>query len=101
MRYLRVNLQNGPRREGVTRLGTKVNGARTLLHLLAKCCKLSRIPGFANGIANILGATNAASFMAVWEPLCAFVDTLVAADNFYNQKDRQNDDGLGEDVGGA
>lgn len=98
MGYLQVNLENGPNGKGVSTLGTKVNGARTLLNLLAKCCKLSRIPGFANGISNILGASTAASFMAVWEPLCAFVDTLVAADNFFNQKDRQDDDGTGEDI---
>lgn len=99
MGYLQVNLQNAAERGRRRILGTKVNGARTLLDLLAKCCKLSRLPGFSVGITSILGSTNAAAFMAVWEPLCAFVDTLVAADNFFNQKDRQNDDGAGEDTG--
>lgn len=82
-------------------MGTKRNGARSLLDLLAKCCRLSRLPGFSNGLTAILGTATAATFMNLWEPMCAFVDTLVAADNFFNQVDRQDDDGSGEDTGGA
>jgi hypothetical protein len=65
---------------------------------MAQACKLSRLPGFRIGLANILGTTNADSLYALWEPTCAFVDTLIAADNFFNQVDRQDDDGTGEDL---
>jgi hypothetical protein len=34
----------------------------------------------------------------VWTPFCAFVDTLVEADNWYNKKDHTDDDAGGEDV---
>ena len=68
-------------------MGATRNGARTLLELLQKCCKLSRLPGFAIGIGHILGEDSAISFLAVWEPLCAFVDGLLAADDHFNRVD--------------
>jgi hypothetical protein len=68
-------------------MGTIRNGARTFLNLLAKCCKLSHLPGFRTGINHILG-DGADAFFVVWDPLCAVVDTLIAADDWYNQIDR-------------
>lgn len=82
-------------------MGTRRNGARSLLDLMAKCCKLTRLPGFSGGLTAILGSTNAAQFMALWVPLCALVDSFVAADNFFNQRDMQDDDGTGEDTAPA
>lgn len=79
-------------------MGALRNGARTFLNVIAKACQLSRIPGFRTGLNGILGTTKAAELMTVWEPLCALVDTLIAADNYYNQVDRQDDDGTGEDT---
>ena len=78
-------------------MGAQRNGARTFLNVMAQACKLSRLPGFRVGLTNILGSTNGDQLFALWDPTCAFVDTLIAADNFYNQVDRQNDDGTGED----
>ena len=68
-------------------MGASRNGARTLLDLLAKCCKLSRLPGFQIGIGRILGADEAIAFFAVWNPLCAFVDVLLATDDHFNRVD--------------
>ena len=78
-------------------MGQHRNGARTLLDLMARCCKLTRLPGFRLGLNSILGSSTATDFMALWEPLCMFVDGLVALDNFYNQKDTADTDGTGED----
>jgi len=64
---------------------------------MSKACELSRIPGFNPGIRTILGTENGNAVIALWEPLCALIDTLRAADNYFNQVDRQNDDGDGED----
>ena len=78
-------------------MGLYRNGARTFLFLMQKACKLSRLPGFQLGLQSILGPDQAASVLALWEPLCAFIDTLVALDNWYNQKDAAGDTGDGED----
>lgn len=78
-------------------MGAKRNGARSFLDLLAKVCKLSHLPGFRIGLANILGASEATSLFALWDPLCAAVDILVASDNWFNKLDHVNDDGDGED----
>jgi len=72
-------------------MGTQRNGARGALNLVAKACKLSRTPGWRVGITTILGTTDAASFFAVWDPFCAFVDLAVGADNFFNQIDFQDE----------
>jgi len=68
-------------------MGDTRNGARSALNLIAKACRLSRMPGFRVGIAGILGTANAAEFFAVWDPFCAVVDLLIGADNFFNQID--------------
>lgn len=68
-------------------MGTQRNGARSVLNLLQKACKLSRLPGFRVGIAQILGSTQATQFLTAWDALCGVVDLLVGADNFFNQID--------------
>lgn len=78
-------------------MGTIRNGARSALRLLADCCKLSRLPGFRGGVNQILGTANATSFFALWDPLCAFIDLLIGADNWFNQIDATDDDSTGED----
>lgn len=78
-------------------MGLSRNGARTMLEIMAKACKLSRLPGFRVGLNTILGTADAATFMGYWEPLCLFVDGLIAADNWFNQKDTADTDGTGED----
>jgi hypothetical protein len=76
-------------------LGSQRNGARTFLDVIAKACRLSHLPGFKNGLNIILGVDNANELFAVWEPLCTFVDTLIALDDWYNKKDNTtpNEDG--------
>lgn len=78
-------------------MGLHRNGARTMLDLMARACRLSRLPGFRIGLNTILGTENATTFMGLWEPLCLFIDGLVALDNFYNQKDAADTDDTGED----
>jgi hypothetical protein len=78
-------------------MGTRRNGARTVLDLLAKACKMSRLPGFRNGVFAILG-DDATAFFAVWDPMCAAVDLLISADNWYNQIDYHIDVAGNEDV---
>lgn len=77
-------------------MGNIRNGARTVLNILAQACRLSRLPGFRAGINGILGA-NGAGFFAVWDPMCAFVETLIGLDNWYNQIDTTTQTGGGED----
>ena len=79
-------------------MGISRNGARTLLNLLAKCCKLSHLPGFQTGLANILGSENATALFNLWNPLCAFVETLIAADNYFNQVDTVAEAAGDEDI---
>lgn len=78
-------------------MGRIRNGARSALKLLADCCRLSRIPGFRGGVAQILGSANATTFFGLWDPLCAFIDTLIGLDNWFNQIDAVDDDSTGED----
>ena len=98
MCHLEVKEENTSVNEQEEAMGVLRNGARTFLNVMQKACQLSRIPGFAVGIRQILGTTNGNQVLALWEPLCAFIDTLVAADNYFNQVDRQDDDSTGEDV---
>lgn len=79
-------------------MGTQRNGARSALNLIAKACQLSRTPGWRVGITNILGGSQATDFYAVWEPLCAVVDILIATDNFYNQIDYSDEVPASEDL---
>lgn len=78
-------------------MGTQRNGARSVLNLLAKACKLSRLPGFRVGISQILGTDQAATFFPVWDALCAVVDLMIGADNFFNQLDFQEEVAGSED----
>jgi len=68
-------------------MGATVNGARTFLNLLAKACKMSHMRGFRQGVISILGPEAATDVFAIWDPLCIVVEALIAADNFFNQKD--------------
>jgi hypothetical protein len=81
-------------------LGTIRTGARSFLNAVQDACRFSRIPGFSNGLKAILGAEVYSDFLGVWTPLCEFVDSLIALDNWYNQKDPVDDDGQGEDEAG-
>jgi len=80
-------------------MGTIRNGARTFLNLLAKACKMSHLPGFRSGVATILDSEQATVVFGLWDPLCLYVEGLIAADNWYNQKDFLEDDFGGEDTG--
>lgn len=97
LKYLLVKDENCNRAEGVNAMGLLRNGARTFLTVMAKACQLSRIPGFNVGLRQILGTEQGNAVIALWEPLCALIDTIRAADNYFNQIDRQDDDGTGED----
>jgi len=79
-------------------MGSQRNGARSALNLLAKACKMSRLPGFRVGIGQILGGTEATAFFAVWDPMCAVVELLIGADNFFNQIDFQEETAGSEDI---
>ena len=79
-------------------MGTIRNGARSFLNLMAKACKLSKLPGFRAGLNTILGEGIATDFFALWDPLCAFVDGLIGLDNWYNQIDATAEVPSGEDV---
>jgi hypothetical protein len=80
-------------------MGFNRNGARTFLDVIAHACKLSRLPGFRGGLDRILGPDVAAELVAVWEPFCAVVDTLIALDDWYNKKDATTpSEGQGEDL---
>lgn len=68
-------------------MGATRNGARSYLDVIQRACRLSRLPGFANGLRTILGPAEYAELIAVWEPFCAVVDGLIAADNWFNKKD--------------
>jgi len=72
-------------------MGTTRNGARSALNLLAKACKMSRLPGFRSGITSILGATDGAEFLAAWDTMCGVIDLLIGADNYFNQIDYQEE----------
>lgn len=81
-------------------MGTIRNGARSFLGVIQKACQLSRLPGFTSGLNTILGPEDASALILVWEPFCAVVDGLIAADNWYNKKDLEDTSpgGDGEDV---
>lgn len=79
-------------------MGITRNGARTYLDVIAKACRLSRLPGFRSGLNAILGPGNAGDLFAAWEPFCAIVDALIAGDDYFNRKDHVDSDGPGEDT---
>ncbi len=76
-------------------MGTTRNGARTFLTLMQKACHLSHLTGFRSGLARILGADASASFLALWDPVCALVDILIASDDWFNKVDATFPDLLG------
>lgn len=79
-------------------MGIQRNGARTFLNVLKHACDLSRLPGFRSGLGTILAEINAAELYDAWLVVCGLIDYLVATDNWYNQKDRVDDDATGEDA---
>jgi hypothetical protein len=79
-------------------MGDIRNGSRTALDLMAKVCKLSRLPGFRAGMATILGEEWTA-FQVPFDALCLAVDALIAADNFYNKIDFVPETTGSEDLG--
>ncbi len=82
-------------------MGAIRNGARTFLNIMSKGCKLSRMNGFRLGVTEILGPTQAEALFTLWDPLCVFIDLLVAGDNYYNQIDAAPDHtGDEDDLGG-
>lgn len=81
-------------------MGEFRNGARTALNLMAKLCQMSRLPGFRTGMSNILGASVWAEFAVPFDALCAAVDALIAADNWFNQVDYQRETSGSEDISG-
>lgn len=82
-------------------MGITRNGARTFLNVMAKACKLSHTSGFVTGLNSILGPENAGQVYALWTPLCALIETLIAADNYFNQVDFVDEEGDTEDMGGV
>jgi len=80
-------------------MGVTRNGARTMLNLIQKCCRLSHLPGFRNGIINILGSTDGTTFLSLWDPMCALVDQLVALDDYFNKRDATLPDAEGSEDG--
>lgn len=79
-------------------MGDIRNGARTALNLMAKMCKLSRVPGFRSGVIGILGGEVAGDFFLLFDPLCTFVDLLIGADNWFNQIDYHEETSGSEDI---
>ena len=68
-------------------MGTTRNGARTFLELIAKMCQLSHLPGFRQGLRTILGPEAGDELFGFWNPLCLYVESLLALDDHWNKKD--------------
>lgn len=79
-------------------MGKHRNGARSFLDVLAEACRFSHMRGFRAAVDAILGDDVAAELYILWTPLCNFIEALIAADNWWNERDATNDDGPGEDV---
>lgn len=69
-------------------MGLKVNGARSVLNLLRKACKLTHKVGFRQAIINILGPETATDFFAIWDVACPIIEAIVSADNYFNKIDK-------------
>ena len=80
-------------------MGTTVYGARSVLNLMRKICRLSHTPGFRPAIISIIGGTEATEFFLLFDPLCVFVEVLIASDNWFNQIDFVPDASGAEDIG--
>jgi hypothetical protein len=74
-------------------------GARKALDILRVACRLSHIPGFRNGVNEILGANRAADFFSVWDPFCSTLDLIMSEDDFFNRMDATGPSVIGgEDI---
>jgi len=62
-------------------------GARTFLFLLQKCCRLSHIAGFRQGLTQILGPDAANDFYTLWTPACNMLESIIALDDYFNKRD--------------
>jgi hypothetical protein len=80
-------------------MGSSRNGARTFLTVIAHACRLSHLPGFRSGLDTILGPDAAADLYGFWTPLCSFVDSLIALDDWYNKRDATLPDTDGSEDG--
>ena len=80
-------------------MGSTRNGARTMLNIIQKACRLSHLPGFRNGILTILGPEDGATFLGLWDPMCALVDQLISLDDFFNKRDATEPDETGSEDG--
>jgi hypothetical protein len=72
-----------------------------MLNLMAKACKMSRLPGFNAGLTQILGEANSNAFLELWTPLCEYVDALISFDNWFNQIDYDQETEGSEDIAGV
>lgn len=77
-------------------MGSTRNGARTFLFVVQRACKLSHLPGFRNGLTTIMGPEDSATLFALWTPLCAAVELIVAGDDWFNRKDNTSPSEGGE-----
>ena len=77
----------------------KRTGARTFLNDVRHACKMSHMPGFRNGLTNILGPDGAADLYSLWTPFCALVESIIVLDDWFNLIDATapSEEG-GEDV---
>jgi hypothetical protein len=80
-------------------MGKTRNGARTFLFLLQQACKMSHLAGFRNGLTTILGPDAASDLYGFWTPLCEFVESIIALDDYFNRRDATLPDTDGSEDG--
>lgn len=80
-------------------MGLTRNGARTFLFIMQRACKMSHLPGFAIGLDTILGPGAGAEMLAVWAPVCIFVEELISQDSVFNKRDATLPDEDGSEDG--
>lgn len=75
-------------------------GARTFLEDIRHACKLSHTPGFVGGLRTILGTADADTLYALWTPFCSLVESFIAADDYFNKQDWNEETTGSEDIAG-
>lgn len=73
-------------------------GARSVLALLKKACRLTHVAGFREGVIFILGPESATDFFSAWDVACPIIEAIVSADNYYNKIDKTPERTGDEDV---
>jgi hypothetical protein len=68
---------------------------------MQKACRLSHMTGFRTGVSNILGPTNANAVFGFWDPMCVFIESLIALDQWYNRVDYRAEVTGDEDLSGG